>query len=53
MNVDKDLLSILKKGSLHGNFFEPQRVVCSKICGTPVLSIGVVLKVTLEETIIL
>lgn len=48
MNVDKDLLSILKKGSLHGNFSEPHKTVCSSIWLTPVESIGVVRKATLE-----
>ena len=48
MNVDKDLFSILKKGSLHGNFSEPHKTVCSSIWLTPVESIGVVRKATLE-----
>ena len=48
MNVDKDLLSILKKGSLHGNFSEPHKTVCSSIWLTPVESIGVVRNATLE-----
>ena len=33
---------ILKNGSRHGNFSEPQSVVCSRICATPVSSFGVV-----------
>lgn len=47
MNVDRDLLSILKNGSLIGYWEEPHSAVCSRICGTPVLSIGVVLNITL------
>jgi len=31
MNVASDLFSILKNGSLHGNFPDPHSVVCSKI----------------------
>lgn len=49
MKVDRDLLSILKKGSLQGYFFDPQSTVCSRMCGTPVLSIGVVLNWTLKH----
>ena len=49
MKVDKDLFNILKNGSLHGYFFEPHSVVCSRMCGTPVLSIGVVRNVTLQN----
>ena len=40
------------KGSFIGYFFEPHRTVCSMICGTPVESVGVVLKPT-ENTLFL
>lgn len=49
IKVDNDLFNILKKGSLHGYFWEPQRTVCSRTCGTPVLSIGVVRNCTLRQ----
>lgn len=49
MNVDSDLLSILKKGSLQGYFSDPHSTVCSRMCGTPVLSMGVVLNCTLTK----
>lgn len=49
MNVDSDLLSILKKGSLQGYFSDPHSTVCSRMCGTPVLSMGVVLNWTLTK----
>lgn len=49
MNVDSDLVNILKKGSLTGNFSEPHSAVCSRMCGTPVSSRGVVRKATLEQ----
>lgn len=49
MNVDSDLLSILKKGSLQGYFSDPHSTVCSRMCGTPVLSMGVVLNWTLMK----
>lgn len=49
MNVDSDLLSILKKGSLQGYFSDPHSTVCSRMCGTPVLSRGVVLNWTLRK----
>jgi hypothetical protein len=48
IKVDNDLLSILKNGSLTGNLWDPHNVVCSRMCGTPVLSIGVVRSITLE-----
>lgn len=48
MKVDRDLLSILKKGSLQGYFSDPHSTVCSRMCGTPVLSMGVVLNWTLK-----
>lgn len=49
MNVDRERLSILKNGSLQGYFSEPHSTVCSRMCGTPVLSRGVVLNWTLKE----
>lgn len=49
IKVDSDLFNILKKGSLQGYFWEPHNTVCSRICGTPVLSIGVVRNWTLQE----
>lgn len=48
MNVDNERLSILKKGSRTGYFWEPQSTVCSRMWGTPVLSIGVVRNWTLQ-----
>ena len=48
MNVFKDLFNMLKNGSLTGYFSEPHNVTCSKICATPVESVGIVLKVTLK-----
>ena len=48
MKVESDLFNILKKGSLHGYFREPHRTVCSRTCGTPVLSMGVVRNCTLR-----
>lgn len=49
IKVESDLFNILKKGSLQGYFWEPQSTVCSRICGTPVLSIGVVRNWILQE----
>lgn len=49
MNVDRDLLSILKNGSLQGYRADPHSTVCSRMCGTPVLSMGVVRNWTLEH----
>lgn len=51
MNVANDRLSILKKGSRTGNRWDPQSAVCSSICATPVLSIGVVRNMTLANKI--
>ena len=48
INVFKDLLIIMKNGSLTGYFFDPHRAVCSKICATPVESSGIVLKATIK-----
>ncbi len=48
VNVARDLLIILKNKLRTGYFSEPHSVECSKMCGTPVLSIGVVRKATLE-----
>ena len=39
---------MLKNGSRIGYLFDPHKVVCSKICATPVSSIGTVLKPTLN-----
>ncbi len=39
-----ELLAISPKGSLALNFLEPQSTECSNIWATPVLSVGVVLK---------
>lgn len=50
MKVDRDLVSILKKGSLQGYFSDPHSTVCSRMCGTPVLSMGVVLNWTLQDS---
>jgi len=49
MKVDSDLFNILKNGSLQGYFWEPHNTVCSRICGTPVLSIGVVRNCMLQD----
>ena len=49
MKVERDLLSILKNGSLTGQLCEPHRAVCSRMWETPVLSIGVVLNATLQR----
>ena len=43
-NVLSEPFASSMKGSFTGNFFEPQSVVCSIICGTPVSSSGGVLK---------
>lgn len=48
MKVERDRFSILKKGSRTGYLCEPQRTVCSRMCETPVLSIGVVRNPTLK-----
>ena len=48
MKVESERVSILKNGSLTGYFCEPHSVVCSKMCATPVLSMGVVRNPTLE-----
>jgi len=37
--------SLTTKGSLTGNFFEPHKTECSRMCGIPVLSSGGVRKV--------
>jgi len=42
INVDRERVSILKNGSRTGYFVEPQSDKCSRMCGTPVLSLGVV-----------
>ena len=44
MKVAMDRLSILKKGSRTGYLRDPHSTVCSKMWGTPVESIGVVLE---------
>ena len=46
MNVDKDLFSILKKGSRTGKRSEPHSVTCSRMWQIPVESAGTVLKLT-------
>jgi hypothetical protein len=48
MNVLSDLLSMLKNGSRTGYFSEPHSAVCSKMCATPVSSVGVVRNATLN-----
>jgi hypothetical protein len=48
INVLNDLFNIEKNGSLTGYFFDPHNVTCSRICATPVESVGIVLNVTLE-----
>lgn len=48
MKVDSDRFNILKNGSRHGYFCEPHRTVCSRMWGTPVLSMGVVRNCTLR-----
>jgi len=47
MNVDRDRVSILKNGSRTGYLVEPHSDKCSRICGMPVLSRGVVRSETL------
>ena len=49
MNVERDLVSILKKGSLMGYFCEPHKVVCSRMWDIPVPSMGVVRNPTLKR----
>ena len=47
IKLERERVNILKNGSRTGYFFEPQRVTCSSMCETPVLSIGVVRNPTL------
>jgi len=47
MNVDRDRVSILKNGSRMGYLVEPHSDRCSRMCGMPVLSLGVVRSATL------
>jgi len=47
MNVDRERVSILKNGSRTGYLVEPQSDKCSRMCGMPVLSLGVVRNATL------
>jgi len=47
INVDRERVSILKNGSRTGYAVEPQSDKCSRMCGMPVLSLGVVLNATL------
>jgi len=49
MNVDSERVSILKKGSRTGYLAEPQSDKCSRMCGMPVLSRGVVRSAVLTE----
>lgn len=49
MKLDTERVSIRKKGSRTGNFLEPQSVVCSSMCDTPVLSMGKVRSPTLQN----
>ena len=49
IKVLKDLLVIMKKGSLTGYFFDPHNTVCSKIWATPVESTGKVLNATTKH----
>lgn len=48
MYVFKLRFSMLKNGSRTGYFSLPHNTVCSKMCATPVESVGVVLKVVLR-----
>ena len=50
-NVFKEPLANSTKGSLDGNFLEPQSTECSSICGSPVESSGGVLK-AIEKTLL-
>ena len=49
MKVDNERFNILKNGSRTGYFSDPHKTVCSSMCGTPVLSNGVVRNATLKE----
>ena len=49
MKLDRDRVSILKKGSRIGYFFDPHSTVCSKMWATPVQSMGVVGNPTLKS----
>ena len=46
MKVFSERRVIMKNGSRTGNLALPQRLVCSRICATPVESIGAVRKAT-------
>lgn len=48
MYVASDRFSILKNGSRSGNAREPHRTLCSRMCGTPLLLRGTVLKMMLR-----
>lgn len=48
MYVFKLRFSMLKNGSRTGYFSLPHNTVCSKMCATPVESVGVVLNVVLQ-----
>ena len=50
-NVFIEPLASSMKGSFEGNFREPQRTECSRMCGMPVLFPGGVLKV-MEKTLL-
>ena len=48
IKVAMDRLSILKNGSRSGYVWDPQRTVCSRMWGAPLLLSGTVLKMTLR-----
>ena len=48
MNVLSDRRSMLKNGSRMGYFSDPHNAVCSRMCATPVSSVGVVRNATLN-----
>ena len=49
IKVARERFIILKNGSRTGYRCDPHNAVCSRICGTPVLSIGVVRNDTLKH----
>ena len=48
MKVLRLLFNMEKNGSFTGNFLEPHKAVCSRICATPVESDGTVLNAALN-----
>ena len=48
MKLASDRLSMLKNGSRTGYRSEPQSTVCSRMCDTPLESLGAVRKATLN-----